>query len=281
MTREAKDRGGLWLVEHYGGAVLRLAGVTGFRAWRPSTTNLALPKQVPDGVLEVFFPDQPEPDTFVIEFMTYPDRRADDQGMRDALLLFLSRGRVPELVTVVLHPKGNLRVAGELQLSSRLGTTRVGCAWRVVELWTLAAADLLAAGDVGLIPWVPLTQYEGTPEALIQQCKEQIDRLAKPAERSSLLAVAQVMTGLRFPDAGLLTILGGSQAMIESPLIQELLAQTRHEDILQNLDARFGSVPPELATEIRAIFDDQRLRDLHRFAALCPDLAAFRARLSS
>ncbi len=32
--------------------------------------------------------------------------------------------------------------------------------------------------------------------------------------------------------------------MIESPLIQEIVARSKHESILQVLEERFGSVPP-------------------------------------
>jgi predicted transposase YdaD len=84
---------------------------------------------------------------------------------------------------------------------------------------------LLAAGDVGFIPWVPLTQYAGPPEVLLQQCREQIDRQARPEERVNLLAVTQVMATLQYNNAQLMTILGGSQVMIDSPLIQELMAR--------------------------------------------------------
>ena len=69
----------------------------------------------------------------------------------------------------------------------------------------------------------------------------------------------------------------------ESPLIQELVArtmqETRREDILGALTSRFGSVPADLAAAVRAIVDDQRLRDLHSLAAVCPDLKTFRAQL--
>ena len=67
--------------------------------------------------------------------------------------------------------------------------------------------------------------------------------------------------------------------MIESPLIQELIAQTRHADTLQILETRFGAVPAEIAVPLQAILDDNRLRELHQFAVQCPDLKAFSARL--
>jgi hypothetical protein len=77
--------------------------------------------------------------------------------------------------------------------------------------------------------------------------------------------------------------------MIESPLLQELLAQVRQEamletmqrDIVEVLESRFGVVPSEFAVELRTVLDEQRLQELYRFAVLCPDTESFRARLRS
>jgi hypothetical protein len=73
--------------------------------------------------------------------------------------------------------------------------------------------------------------------------------------------------------------------MIESPLIQEIVARSRQEGkqeaVLELLQARFGSVPPDIVLHLRGIMDEQKLRDINIRAALCPDLEAFRASLSS
>src|SRR5262245_46929133 len=225
-----KDRSGKWLIQHHGGAILWLARVHGFRAWRPGQAEVVQPRQLPDGLLEVFFEGRAGPDPFVVEIFTYPKREADEQVLRDAVLVLADRRVLPEVITLILQPRGAYRVAGSQRLASRLGCTELTLNWRVVELWTLSAADLLAAGDVGLVPWAPLAQFDGPPEALIQECRERIDRQARPPERANLLAVTQVMARLRYNDPALLSLLGGSQAMIESPLIQELMAKTRQED---------------------------------------------------
>jgi hypothetical protein len=65
---------------------------------------------------------------------------------------------LPEVLTLVPRPKGNLRLTGGHEVESRHRWTRAAVAWRVVELWTVLAEPLLAAGDVGLVPWVPLAQ---------------------------------------------------------------------------------------------------------------------------
>ncbi len=69
--------------------------------------------------------------------------------------------------------------------------------------------------------------------------------------------------------------------MIESPLIQELVTERMHAAILDVLEVRFGLVPQDSAAAVQAIQDDQRLKELHKFAAGCGDLSLFRARLQS
>jgi hypothetical protein len=67
--------------------------------------------------------------------------------------------------------------------------------------------------------------------------------------------------------------------MFESPLLKELLAQTRQEDITDALQERFGDVPLEVTTRLQQIVDGKKLRELHRLAIKCPDLEAFLAQL--
>jgi hypothetical protein len=71
--------------------------------------------------------------------------------------------------------------------------------------------------------------------------------------------------------------------MIESPLIQEMLSTTqqttRHEDIIEVLESRLGTVPPDVASTIRLVSSQEKLRELIRFAARCQDFEAFRAKV--
>jgi hypothetical protein len=64
-------------------------------------------------------------------------------------------------------------------------------------LWTLPSTDLLALGDPGLVPWVPLTNHQGSAETLFQKCRSIIDQKAKPEEKENLLAVTQILARLR------------------------------------------------------------------------------------
>jgi hypothetical protein len=69
--------------------------------------------------------------------------------------------------------------------------------------------------------------------------------------------------------------------MIESPLIREIVARARHRDITLVLEGRFGSVPPDIAIQLRTIIDEQKLDDLNRLTVHCPDLDAFRSYLQA
>jgi hypothetical protein len=226
--------------------------------------------------------DRPEPNWFVLELATYPEELLREQLARDTLLVWLNRRRLPEVLAIVLHPKGNLEAARFLTLRSDEGLTELAVGWRVVELWKLPARELLDAGDVGLIPWVPLTQFDGPPEPVLRQCREIIDRRAAPEEHGNLLAVTQVLT-LRYNEAGLLSLLGGRKVMIESPLIQEIVAETRaetrSETILEVLETRFGPIPRGIGDAVRGIRDDERLRLLMVCAVRCSDLEEFNAAL--
>jgi hypothetical protein len=98
-----------------------------------------------------------------------------------------------------------------------------------------------------------------------------------------LLAVCQVLARLRYNEPAFLAIFGGRQAMIESPLIKEIVAEakaeTKHNDILRVLRARLGPLPHDVDPLLRGVSDLQKLDELLDFAAQCPDLETFRAKL--
>lgn len=285
------DKSSKWLIQHHGDSILRLAGVRDIAEWRPLQAELVQPRRLPDGLIEARRQGEAEPDLFVLELATYPEERIATQAVRDMALVYLDRGIVPEVLILVLHPKGNRQAADSADLHSARGWTRWQVAWKVVELWTVPAEDLLAAGDVGLIPWVPLAHFEGSPEPILSQCRARIDRDAPAEEHENLLAVTQVLAGLRYNDPRLFQLLGGREAMIESPVLQELKAEWTREAareatreaqrraIIDFLVARFGTEAEQLGTELDTIDDETRLRELVRLAAVCPDVKTFRGEL--
>jgi hypothetical protein len=304
--RGEKDRSSKWMLNTYGDRILRgLAGLQGrIVSWRALQPEVVQPKQLPDGVLEVMMEGEEKPDRFLVEIATFPEKRVTEQMMRDAALVYLDQRRLPEAVTLVLAPKGKAVVPGEVEEKSRLGWATWGLKWRVVNLWDLPAEQILAMNDVGLVPWVPLTKFDGPAEPVLRECRKRIDEQAPTQDHDNLLAVCQMLGRLRYDLPTLAAIFGEKQDMIESPFFQDILedpeiikqspvyrellaksAQTRQEDlqqsVLQVLAVRFQSVPDDVAAAIRAINEPDRLKALVGSAAQCPSLEEFRSHLPS
>jgi hypothetical protein len=293
------DRSGKWLLAHHGDSILRLAGMSGVVACRPAQAEVVQPKQLLDALLEATLAGRDRPVPAVVELATYPERRAVEQAVRDALLVYLDRREVPEVVIVVLRPKGRYRIPKSFRAQSALGWSGWSVRWRVVELWKVPAEQLLALGDVGALPWVPLAHIDGPPEPVLRECRRRIDEQAPADERANLLAVCQVLGRLRYNAATLTAVFGGRQSMIESPLMQELLADRdfiRASPVLQEfveegkldglrkailrfLTERFGPVPADVGSALQTA-DAARLDDLLGWAARCASLDEFRARLA-
>jgi hypothetical protein len=279
MARQRFDIGSKWLLHNQGKGALRVAGLQNVRRCQPMPGEIAQNRRYPDGLLQAFLGNDPKPHNVLIEVATCPERRALKQALDDLALAYSALGHLPELVMFVLRPKGKFRIGGNHTIRSKLGLSRLEAQWRTVELWALPGEEFLAEGDVGIVPWVPLMQFDGPPESVLERCAERIEREAEPQQRTDLLVVAQVMAGLRFPGLDLLTIFGGQKAMIESPLIQKVRAEAQHGDILDLLKDRFGKVPREVAEEVARIIDTKKLRRFLILAAKCRDMEAFRVGL--
>jgi len=70
--------------------------VKNIRAWRPAQAELAQPRRLPDGLLEVCLEGETKEEPFVLEVTTYPERRVSQQMTDDLLLVYLDRGQSPE-----------------------------------------------------------------------------------------------------------------------------------------------------------------------------------------
>ena len=70
--------------------------------------------------------------------------------------------------------------------------------WRIIKLWEVPADDLLATGDVGVVPWVPLARFDGPPEPIIRECRARIEQVGSRVEKENLLAVTQFLARLRY-----------------------------------------------------------------------------------
>ena len=120
------------------------------------------------------------------------------------------------------------------------------------------------------------------------RCREPIEHAAPTRETANLLAVTQVLAYLRYHSVELLKALGGIEAMLEIPFLDEIVEKKADEKALVKalvasrrhiatvLEARFGEVPRDLIDAVESVGDEQQLEELVRSAAACSDLAAFR-----
>ncbi len=274
-----KDKSAKWLIQHHGDAILRLGGVTDLVRCEAAQAELVLPTKLPDGLLMAWRAGRDRPDPYVIEVATYPEVRVAEQALRDLLLVYLIRGEAPSVLVLVLRPKGRLEVPHHASRPAADGLTQLGGRWQVIELWKVPAEPVLAAADPGMMPWVPLMHADEPPEVVLRRCREVIEQHAPAEEHERLITVTQVFTRLRYKDPNLLTILGAKTVMIESPLIREIVAESRHKDIFKFLAIRFGPVRPELKAEVTSILDETVLDAAVELAASSPDLDHFEAAL--
>jgi hypothetical protein len=213
---------------------------------------------------------------------TYPEKRVVAQMQGGIRLVRQACGVLPEALVLCLCQRGDYRVPEHAEETSELGWTVETLRWKVVELWTLSAEELLAAPNVGVAIWACLARYDGPPEVLLRRCRDRIERDGG-TQKENLLAVAQVFARLNFDRPEWLEILGGRKAMIESPLIKEIVEESEQRAtaraIVKFLTARFGAPSEALQAGLAQIKDAAKLDQLLNHAALCSGLEAFEERL--
>ena len=278
MPQQSFDPSTKWMLEEYGAAILYLAGARSVVSCRARKAEVVQPRKLPDGLLEARFADSDEPKLVLVEVATYPEERVVAQISDDLRLLRQARGVLADAVVICLCPRGTYRVPEAMEETSPLGWSGETLRWKVVEVWTLSAEDLLSAPDVGAVALASLARYDGPPEVLLQRCRDRIDREGGE-RRANLLAVSQVFAKLHFDRPEWLNILGGRKVMIESTLIQEIIDETKQEERVQttldSLDERFGAVPPVIAAGLQQVKEMDRLARLSRRASVCASLQAF------
>ena len=282
MSQPLYDPSGKWMIEEQGAGILYLAGARSVLSCRARKAEVVQPRKLPDGLLEVQFADRAEPGLVLVEVATYPEKRVVGQMQDGIRLVRQVHGILPDALVLCLCPRGKYRVPGKVEERSQQGWVVETLTWNVVELWTLSAEALLAAPNVGVVPWAMAAHYDGPPEILLQRCRDRLEREGG-AQQANLLAVSQVFAQLHFNKPEWLEILGGSKAMIESPLIQEIVTQaeqgTRVKDILRFLEVRFRGLTPTITAGLEQVKGEENLLRLLDHAAACASLQAFEAAL--
>lgn len=279
------DKSSKWLIETHADAILKLAGIGPVQSWRPLPGELVQSRQLPDGMVEVHLAGRPDPVLCLIEINTYSYTSVAAELLDDVVLTYLNRRVVPEVIALTLSDRGNVRVAPDVRLASPLGHTQLEAGWRVVNLWELSAADFLPLTDPGLAPWVPLMRIDGPPEPVLQQCKDAIEAKTAGGEQKNLLAVTEILAGLRYDERMLRALLRGGGKMVESPVLQSWFRERDiavfHRAVLDGIEVRFGSVPEDVSAAVRLSDNLDRLTALHKATYTCGSLDDFRALLTN
>jgi hypothetical protein len=286
MAEPIYDKSSKWMLEHHGRALALLAGMTDVVSCKSVQSEVVHPRQLPDGLLEVRLRGQRNPVPLLVEFCTYPEQRALEQMVDDLMLVKLERGVLPEGLALILCPKGGYELPEQATFASPLGWSKGSLSWKALPMWTLPAERFLSCPDVGMMPFITLMHFEGLPEPVLRCCRERIDREGG-RYRANLLAVTQTMMRLRFP-MELLELFGGSQAMIESPLMKEFAAEIAAQVdrkrqwkwVADAIRVRFGPLSDSARATLEGLNDEKKLDALHQFAILCPSMEAFLERLA-
>ena len=283
MAEPVYDKSSKWLVDHQGKALAVVGGIKGVVSCKAVHAEVVQPRQLPDGLLEVWLHGEKEPALLFVEFCTYPESRVPKQMHDDIQMVRQARGVLPDVLALVLCPKGQMVVPDQYAETSRLGFTRTAVGWKVQELWKLDAEEMLGYPDVGVVPLVPLMRFEGPPEPLLRRCRERIDREGGK-QRASLLAVAKVLAGVKFVEPGLLDLFLRSEAMIESPVIKDIHDSAVLLGWRKAIEAALASREMNLSADGRArlagLKDEAAMEGLLRLAMGCPALEAFVERLT-
>ena len=281
MARQRFDIGSKWLLHNQGKGAALVGGLKEVTRCEPMPGEIVQNRRLPDGLLQAYLADDPKAHPLLIEIATYPEKRAMKQAFDDLTLAYSALGQLPDLLMLVLRPKGKFRIGDVHGIQSDMKLSSLEAKWRTVELWTLPAERFLAEADVGVLPWVPLMAIEGSPETLLERCADRIEREAQPGQRTDLLVISQVMAELHYPGLDLLNIFGGRNMIAESRFLQKVIAERIHDLILDTLKDRFGSVPRDVTKQLREIVDEKKLKRTLKVAIKCPDIEAFRAVLTS
>ena len=160
---------------------------------------------------------------------------------------------------------------------------RVLVQYQVIRLSELDGQRILDGGHSGLLPFAPLMQQPAgvAAEAWLRQCVNRAQQV--PMEevlKANYLADLAILSGLVYRLETIMAIIA-EETMYESSVVQYFtekgIEQGGREFLLEVLALRFDAdAAQQLAGQIGAISDVQRLKQLHRAAIQVPSLEAFR-----
>ena len=160
---------------------------------------------------------------------------------------------------------------------------RVLVQYQVIRLSELDGQRILDGGHSGLLPFAPLMQQPAgvAAEAWLRQCVNRAQQVPMDEIlKANYLTDLAILSGLVYRLETIMAIIA-EETMYESSVVQYFtekgIEQGGREFLLEVLALRFDAdAAQQLAGQIGAISDVQRLKQLHRAAIQVPSLEAFR-----
>jgi hypothetical protein len=134
MARQRFDIGSKWMLHNHGKGAALVGGLNEVSRCEPMPGEIVQNRRYPDGLLQAFLVNDPKPHHLLIEIATYPEKRALKQALDDLTLAYSALGPLPELLMLVLHPKGKFRIGASHAVQSELDWSHLEVKWRTVEL---------------------------------------------------------------------------------------------------------------------------------------------------
>jgi hypothetical protein len=189
--------------------------------------------------------------------------------------LLLARYHVPvHSMVILLRPQAaHSNMDGTIRYTIRPGRGKMEFGYEVMPLWQ-QPAELLLAGDLGIVPLAPLGELparlpleEGMAD-VIQRVIERVVQEATPEQAAKLLAATFVLSGLRLEPEVARQLFRGARAMRESTTYMAIIDEGRETEVkrlifLQGED-RFGPADEASRARINAMTDLDRLEALAR-----------------
>jgi hypothetical protein len=258
-----------------------LAAVAGVAcdSWAPAVSEVQTTERLADRVFQA----RRGSERFLVymEAYTYWKTSAPWSILAKSALLS-ERERLPTVSLVyILRPRGYRAQKGSFRLV--VGAKSTQQVWfSEICLWQ-QEPKAWWDGVPGLMALSPLCRQQRPPQEVLTHAAEAIAaRTLDAIQRADLLTTLAIFGRLAYPKMDVAGLIGREQ-MKESKIIEEFQeearVETRREDILQVLDARFGpDALAEFAPLLGTITDSDHLDRLLRLAAQATGLKQFRDR---
>ncbi|MDQ1326854.1 MAG: hypothetical protein QG641_134 [Candidatus Poribacteria bacterium] len=176
--------------------------------------------------------------------------------------------------------------------------------YQAIKFWELNSLDYL--NEIWLYPFLPLMN---NGENLLLEAEKTIyeSNDISNENKADLLTAMAILTGFKDKEIALDLIKRRRDIMMQSPTyeilieeiekerkdkwiqqglekglekgLQEGMQQGLHRSVLETLEIKFGSVPADLVSDIKAINNLDSLWILHRYAVKCESLHEFEEKL--